>query len=289
MANASTIHLYAEHLRNIRCLSIQASLKTAANGQTAATLSADGNTLSLAHEGETATIRLPVAVPDHHNSATLRIPAVATRDLSFRLQIREDVAVDGQLPDDGGQRPENILPWTARSLTTSSEIRCKKCHQLLVDRARISIWKDLPSESWAEMMEFWHCHKPDTSGEHNHAGHKGFSADSMLALELGVGMVNPIEFLVMKDDTRNIKVRRNLSSSPPFNHLGRVKKNQLFPTVRSLSLEGVGIQVPKIEPHLHGSRTSLAHSEGQSGEVTIAPPGVSLFLRHLTGKHGIKD
>lgn len=35
------------------------------------------------------------------------------------------------------------------------------------------MWKDLPSGNWAEMMDFWHCHKPDPEGGHEHGDGEG--------------------------------------------------------------------------------------------------------------------
>ncbi|RMY65808.1 hypothetical protein D0862_15247, partial [Hortaea werneckii] len=83
-ADHPRIHLYAEHLQNIRTLSIQASLATFSNTETKATLSADGSQLSLSHEGETATIQLPITVPGGHNDATLIIPSAPSKELTFR-------------------------------------------------------------------------------------------------------------------------------------------------------------------------------------------------------------
>lgn len=38
---------------------------------------------------------------------------------------------------------------------------CIKCLSPIVDSSNISMFYDMPSEFWSEMMEFWHCHKPD--------------------------------------------------------------------------------------------------------------------------------
>lgn len=40
---------------------------------------------------------------------------------------------------------------------------CLKCLFPIVDSSDISMFYDMPSEFWSEMMEFWHCHKPDIS------------------------------------------------------------------------------------------------------------------------------
>ncbi|KAK4507738.1 hypothetical protein PRZ48_001473 [Zasmidium cellare] len=199
-----TIHLYAEHLVNIRTLSLQASLSTVSNHQTKATLSADGNTLRLSHEGEVASIKLPIRVPGGHNDATLTIPAAPTKDLSFRVSLQEKSGANGLLTN-GTHEDTHVIPWTATALTAETEIACKSCNAVIIRRGQVKVWKDLPSENWAEMMDFWHCHRPHVPHDHgNGALQKGYSADSRLALESGVGMVDPVDFVLTAEDCENI-------------------------------------------------------------------------------------
>ncbi|KAF2159144.1 hypothetical protein M409DRAFT_30428 [Zasmidium cellare ATCC 36951] len=199
-----TIHLYAEHLVNIRTLSLQASLSTISSHQTKATLSADGNTLTLSHEGEVASIKLPIQVPGGHNDATLTIPAAPTKDLSFRVSLQEKSGADGLLTN-GAHEDTHVIPWTATALTPETEIACKSCNAIIIRRGRVKIWKDLPSENWAEMMDFWHCHRPHVPHDHGkEPPQKGYSADSRLALKSGVGMVDPVDFVLAAEDCENI-------------------------------------------------------------------------------------
>ncbi|PPJ60243.1 hypothetical protein CBER1_01305 [Cercospora berteroae] len=200
-----TIHLYAEHLLNIRAISIQAVLSTVSNKETRATLSADGSCMSLSHEGETATIKLPIQVPGGHNAATLTIPAAPTKDLSFRVQLQEKSDSQGLLTQ-GAHQDDHVVPWTARSLTADVQLRCKHCQQVLLESGKIHIWKDLPSENWAEMMDFWHCHRPHVHDNDHTAPVKGYSADSMLAISSGVGMVDPVDFVFAPEDCCSLEI-----------------------------------------------------------------------------------
>ncbi|KAI7196788.1 hypothetical protein KC363_g649 [Hortaea werneckii] len=209
-AHHPRIHLYAEHLQNIRTLSIQASLATFSNTETRATLSADGSQLSLSHEGETARIQLPITVPGGHNDATLVIPSAPSKELTFRVSLEEKPGSNllGERPAGG----ETIVPWMSSHLSAKAEIFCANCRSVLIPRGAVTRWKDLPSEGWAEMMDFWHCHKPDVPHDHHHAhgvngsAGRGIGANSKLAVERGVGLVGPLELLFAKEDTRSIKV-----------------------------------------------------------------------------------
>lgn len=217
------IHLYAEHLLNIRTLSIQASLPTVSHRLTEATLSADGRTLSLTHEGEIASIELPIVLsPKRRSDIVFTIPAVPSKELTFRVQLeeKESAVADGhasgldRLAEDVNA---NITPWTAASLSADSELRCASCSVVLVDRGKIRSWKDLPSDGWAEMMDFWHCHKPDHNGSDQHAGSKkGYAAAGGLLVEPGAVLVDVSSFLVVAEDCKNVRVRFSIPSLPRF-------------------------------------------------------------------------
>jgi molybdopterin-binding protein len=46
-------------------------------------------------------------------------------------------------------------------------LHCNHCDQLLLDSKDVTVINEMPSEIWAEMMDFWHCHKP-----HDHKVHE---------------------------------------------------------------------------------------------------------------------
>lgn len=219
LAATMPIHLYIEHLLNIRTLSIHASLPTSSRRTARATISADKSILTLTHDGETASIKLPLNLsPNKESTISLDIPPVPQKELSFRVQLEEK---EGSELSYGLEREDGITtPWTADQLTAETEICCKACQTVVLERGKISQWKDLPSEGWAEMMDFWHCHKPDHSdGPHAHGAdaeiNKGYAAGSRLALGPGVGMVDALNFVFTAEDCTNLKVGALFLSSPP--------------------------------------------------------------------------
>lgn len=242
-----TIHIYAEHLLNIRTLTIQVSLTTPSNAGTKATISADGGTLSVSHEGETASITLPVIIAGESAKA-LQIPAAPTSDLSFRLRLD-----DGAGALQTGQSGETIIPWTAASLSDQLELQCKKCNAVVLPRDQIQTWKDLPSEGWAEMMEFWHCHKPNEPHDHDHqTDKKGYSADSSLAITPSVGLVNATNFILAAEDCENIKVGHwsdsfHVLASRHSRH-PRALKEPTLSGCKAILHGRVGILLPKKKP-----------------------------------------
>jgi len=248
----ANIHLYAEHLKNIGTISIQAHLPTVSNQATKANLSADHCRLSLSHEGEVVSIKLPIQVSCGHNEPTLTVPATPSKDISFRLKVEEKPSAHGLLSN-GIADSENLMPWMATELTPETEINCANCSSKLISRGVVKRWKDLPSEGWAEMMDFWHCHKPlELKDRENSEGvSRGIGADSKLVIDLGVGLVSPLDLIFAVEDCMDIEVgvstpfyiiRLPPSSSVRMPLYTGDYKNRPFPASRSRSKGSVGIQ-----------------------------------------------
>lgn len=80
-----------------------------------------------------------------------------------------------------------LVPWNHIALTQLSSncldgnmsddhrwsMSCAVCRTPIIPNCGTTIqtWKALPSETWAEMMDFWHCHKPhnDNHKDHEHS------------------------------------------------------------------------------------------------------------------------
>ncbi|KAK7542698.1 ubiquitin-conjugating enzyme E2-binding protein [Phyllosticta citribraziliensis] len=214
---SSILHLYAELLLHIRTVTLFASLRTAHTSETKAVLSADGETLTLTHEGHSASIRLPTQIAGG-GSAALMLPQAPSKELTLRLQLQEKSP--GLLRSRQGA--ENVVPWDARQLEAAESVKCAKCGaQLANTRMGVKSWLDLPNENWAEMMDFWHCHKPDehSHGNNNHAGRgKGYAASNRLTARKGVGFVDLAHLLLAEEDCTGVKLATH-SSSDQRSHL----------------------------------------------------------------------
>ncbi|KAI9880303.1 MAG: hypothetical protein M1830_004182 [Pleopsidium flavum] len=204
-----SINLYAELLLNLQQVTVFASLKSCLNGKTLLDLSSDLETISVSHEGEIARIRLPTRVA---GNTTLKLPTAPVTELSFRLPVLGN----GHPANLNDAAANNYVPWSAGNLTSTTQISCRTCNEILVDQSAIAIWKDLPSENWAEMMDFWHCHKPDHEG-HDEAhdpndavndSQKGYTATSRLFAKSGVGFVDLCYLLLAKKDCFGIQGNR---------------------------------------------------------------------------------
>lgn len=218
--NESSITLYAELLLHIRTVTLFASLRSVHTRETKARLESEGCAITVTHEGASATLRLPIQV-EGGGDASLSLPALPpSKELTLRLQIeeREGSNMLGALRSE--ERKANVVPWGGVALSAAEEVTiyCATCHAVVVPKDTIREWRDLPNENWAEMMDFWHCHKPDEHHLHDHAqeeaiGQKAYAAGNRLQATKGVGFVDLGSFLLEAGDCSGIEVRTVFSST----------------------------------------------------------------------------
>ena len=191
------ILLYAELLPHIKQLSILVRLAYPSNQQTNVHLSTDGLSITVSHNGHTSTLDLPCRV---RSDSSIKLPDVSSSELSFRCSI-----------EDSTESARSDAPWAcslASDLTSRTQIACRSCSTIIVD-GTISSWKDPPSENWAEMMDFWHCHKPDTKADgqdHSTSLDKGYAAARSIIAQPSFAFVDTLYFRVHPSDCSNVEV-----------------------------------------------------------------------------------
>jgi hypothetical protein len=192
-----SVTLYAEVLVNIAQVSISASLSSACTNDTKAGLSADRRSFRLIHNGESVSLSFPFELA---STAGLDTPTTPSTHLWFRLQIETTALSKFQ-----GLADMNDDPWSASSLAANMQVACRSCKSLVIGTS-VHVWKDLPSENWAEMMDFWHCHKPDhKSDSESHVGSGYASADKLMARQ-GTGLVDACHIVVFDADASGLMV-----------------------------------------------------------------------------------
>jgi hypothetical protein len=241
------LYLHAEFLPNIRQITLYISLPgTAAfdgvrpDIQLSESRKAVTVSLSTPFEYVTETIKLPARVNDASRRVLKTISGPAPKsdlngaenpsyDFSFRMQVDPDEEV--LAPRD--ELINEFVPWTAEEMSPSTRIRCRECEHAFLDSSSIPesvdqgtgesptlgwVWKDLPSGNWAEMMDFWHCHKPDPHEGHQKdekdyalqvedqtAQTKGYGADSHVVAISGTVFVDVATFLLAETDCTGLK------------------------------------------------------------------------------------
>lgn len=212
MPSQDTPVIYAELLANIRQLSVAVTLPSPAERSTQGTVSPDGSKLHIAHAGTQTPFSLPGNVVAPRNGV-LPAPHPGSRVLSWRLPLSDASAPLARGPVD------EPVPWTATDLLPESAVACRGCAATVVPEGTAKEWRDLPSENWAEMMDFWHCHKP-TDHEHDHEpehlAKRGYGANSSIAAQNGVGLVDLTSLLFTEADCSGLVVSELLCFRPLF-------------------------------------------------------------------------
>ncbi|KAM3504111.1 hypothetical protein MY10362_003775 [Beauveria mimosiformis] len=202
------ILIYAELLTNIRQITIKASLPTPADHTTTAEILGEGRKFRISHNGTSGEAVLPATAPI---KGTLPFSHKGSAELTWRLPLKPARVPERQF------LPENQpLPWPASVIKPGSPISCRACRQIFINSATVATWKDLPSENWAEMMEFWHCHKPidhDTP-EDGDLQHRGYGAASAITAQPGFSSPNsPGQFNGSQDAIQATKEEKFLTIS----------------------------------------------------------------------------
>ncbi|KAE8411518.1 ubiquitin-conjugating enzyme E2-binding protein [Aspergillus pseudocaelatus] len=236
----TALYLHAELLPNIRHITLYVSLPEAIRSQNvrpeiclsdsrrAITVS-----LPLPYDHATDTIKLPARVNEASRLALSVAGQRATdprnrghdqQEYSFRLQIDDED--DSLLSRE--EHMDSFVPWTATDMTSCSKLRCRHCRNIVLDSyvpcgsgagekdMQGWMWKDLPSGNWAEMMDFWHCHKPDPHEGHDHHANgataedqnatvKGYGAANQVVATAGTVLVDVATFLLTDSDSRGLK------------------------------------------------------------------------------------
>ena len=195
----SSIYLYAELLLNIRQITVFATLPSDCHPETSVQLDHGGKNLSIQHESLKASLELPAQVSE---ATDFTLPSTPTKDLSFRLRV----SAVSKLPVSIDSPTYQVVPWSASKLSSKTQLSCQSCGNLLV--ADIKEWKDLPSGGWADMMDFWHCHKPTcpNEGQESVFSTKGYAAANDLGPTNGVGLVDIGHFRFAKNDCLGFQV-----------------------------------------------------------------------------------
>ncbi|KAI9753864.1 MAG: hypothetical protein M1815_005962 [Lichina confinis] len=175
--------IYAELLLNLRQTTICISTDPEHKLDTKLLLTSDNTILEVHHGGQVSRISLPARISA---GASLDTPAQRAQEFSLRLPL----AAPTQLVRGGRNRS---FQWSAKTLGRTAQLLCQACGSVLVNTESIQQWKDLPHEDWAEMMDFWHCHKPEPPAAKENGfsstTEKGYAASNRLTAQPGVGLV----------------------------------------------------------------------------------------------------
>ncbi|KAK7923369.1 hypothetical protein PG985_007440 [Apiospora marii] len=217
MPQSDDILIYAELLSNVGRVSVACDSPLSGVNTTAASVSADSLSLTVRNHKIENTLKLPDRVVPAEDATKLL--AAQTKKSQCQQWSLPLAPVNGSATRNIQRRAapdaQASTPWSAQDLSPGSSVYCRGCQTVVVAEGKIETWKDLPSENWAEMMEFWHCHKPHDHEHHDDQGlaSRGYGANSRLSGQSGVGLVDLTSLLFAQSDCSNIAPSTTPSSS----------------------------------------------------------------------------
>lgn len=161
---------FAEYLPNIKAISLIIQLDESCF---ATKLDFTSLTRAILHyeSEEHLEYSLDIVLPNEVKASLLSLEIKdRSSELSLRLPASPQLDREGKTPQNGREAwTITKYPWEASDLQqhrSSILLACSGCQKPFMDKkGGISTWKSMPSENWAEMMDFWHCHKPKTGNE----------------------------------------------------------------------------------------------------------------------------
>ncbi|KMW66724.1 hypothetical protein BDDG_11692 [Blastomyces dermatitidis ATCC 18188] len=252
--------LYAELLPNIRQITLHVSFPdssslaqspttpdTAVNlagGKWSISVLPSRCAVSLSSADTIQTLSLPARVSEAAHTIVSTQPTpnpsgTGHGELLFRLPVDVETGpvVASRPANDlaSHDRYEVQVPWTAKDMCAETRVRCRQCKNLLFipSKEGTVMWKDLPSPDWAEMMDLWHCHKPDTHAEdhgdaatgaglHAHDENeivKGYGAANQVVCTPGTALIDVLSFVMAEGDCQGLE-KSTCSSSATALHIG---------------------------------------------------------------------
>ncbi|CDK29983.1 unnamed protein product [Kuraishia capsulata CBS 1993] len=142
-----------------------------------------------------------------------------------------------------------------RSTRSNTLVRCANCGLSLLNLSQVTTLRGMPSEIWAEMMEYWHCHKPDEGNKTNSTVERyGNFTPSPGGL-----LVGPYYFLVDKSILHNVGEDAECLGCDSV--LGETGTSQNCLKMNKWSLELYDGNSETFQPYLH-ALNSLENSVG---------------------------
>lgn len=157
---------YCEVLERIRCVSVIVE-KVGGKELTQWKVSMDKDrVLTVDVDGEQVEVPLPREVTMVSNAHLQKSVKKLMGSLVMRLPMDGMFLVDRDfslLMNLG-----STYKWDAKFLKLRKEytIHCQACGNTVLDSRDVIAVNEMPSEIWAEMMDFWHCHKPHDDHVH---------------------------------------------------------------------------------------------------------------------------
>jgi HECT-like Ubiquitin-conjugating enzyme (E2)-binding len=196
---------FAEGLPRLGLVNLHVALEELASDDTISLSFQKSDSAAILTFGDGQNLQIPLPLAPT-SSQSLQFPSNQSRISARIAAVKSTTEVD--------PKPVLTAEDIQQEYQSSWTIECRQCHKSLVSNKPMR-FKDLPSESWYEYMDYWLCH-PSGSHDHSHSRnheseHPSNSAIVPTTFDLkaspGVALVGLTYLLVHKDDTANLSIK----------------------------------------------------------------------------------
>ncbi|KAK6454558.1 ubiquitin-conjugating enzyme E2-binding protein [Scheffersomyces xylosifermentans] len=208
--------------------------------------------LTIKTKSNTMEVTLPVPIHGHPKLSNLRLDTGKCLSLTINLEESPDQK-RAQLATSQSFMFQYNTKWSCKDLQNKTprggtlgnanefSFRCIGCNATIINSVDYK-FQDMPSEFWYELMDFWHCHKPENNQHHekSYEGSLKLANDEMVIIGNHYLLVNKCSGVVISHGEEV-----NCAQCGTF--LGAVYQNTLRLLKWRLSLEYNVDGIPKIE------------------------------------------
>ncbi|KTW29315.1 hypothetical protein T552_01270 [Pneumocystis carinii B80] len=147
-----------------------------------------------------------ISIKSNKISEIIFLPDEIEKDVSIRVdQQPNTLSIRLPLSNLSIKSMNEISPWSAVYIDPNSDFCCGFCLGSLLNKDQIKHWRNLPSDNWADMMDYWICCK----GKDNAFGNYKISQNIKSLSDSGIIFVGLSYFLISEKNLQNIKVQGN--------------------------------------------------------------------------------
>lgn len=155
-----TIEYFAEYLPRLKTTSIQINIPK----EDIKTYKINNDSIIL---NSKILIKLPKIIDCFKIKET--ISKIGNNETNIRIQNLNNLEI--LIKDSSEFFLQDQYQWNIKNFQKDkfdyNEIKCNKCKKKLIELNEIKIFLPMPSELWYEMLDFWHCNKPNINNEND--------------------------------------------------------------------------------------------------------------------------
>ncbi|EMR11680.1 hypothetical protein PNEG_00117 [Pneumocystis murina B123] len=147
-----------------------------------------------------------IYIKSNEISEIIFLPDETEKDVSIQVnQQLNTLSIRLPLSNFSIKSLKEISPWSAVYIDPNSDFCCGFCLCFLLNKDQIKHWRNLPSDNWVDMMDYWVCCKE----KYNAFGNYGMLQKIKSLSDSGIIFVGLSYFLISEKNLQNIKVEKN--------------------------------------------------------------------------------